>query len=576
LLQGGCERTELLEPRGSGVFSSVLAGVPVGTDYAYRLDQGRSRPDPVSRYRPLGVHGPSRIVDPELFRWSDQGWTGVPAAELVIYELHIGTFTSVGTFDSAISQLPRVAELGVTAIEIMPVAEFPGGRNWGYDGVSLYAPQSTYGGPDGLRRLVDACHRTGLGVILDVVYNHIGPEGNYLPEFGPYFSDRHSTAWGDGWNLDGPDSVEVRRYLLDNALYWIMEYHIDGFRLDAADKIIDQSATHLLKELVLLVKGQADALGRHIALIAESDANDPRFIEAVDDGGYGLDAQWSDDFHHAVHAALTGERQGTLQDFGGVQPIAKALRDRFVNDGRYSRYRQRRYGRPAGHLPSNRFVVFVQNHDQVGNRAGGERLSLLVSPNALRLAAATLLLSPYVPLLFMGEEYGELNPFLYFVSHSDLDLVEAVRQARRCELGAFGGTGETPDPQSEDTFVRSTLDWSRLAAPSHRQLRNLYADLIWLRRTEPALRPGIADVSVSYDEPDRWVRLLLSAPRSLVGAAFNFSSGVTWVPLSSACDLILSTDDHQYGGSGGLRMDENGVSLPPLSAAVFRAGTELR
>jgi maltooligosyltrehalose trehalohydrolase len=553
-LNGGKgERSLSLESSDTGLFTGVLDDVDPGSDYSYRLDQGPPRPDPVSRYRPAGVHGPTRIIDPADFSWSDQGWTGVSPADLIIYELHIGTFSPEGTFDSVIERLPMLTQLGVTAIEIMPVAEFPGSRNWGYDGVSLYAPQSTYGGPDGLRRLVNASHQEGLAVILDVVYNHVGPEGNYLTEFGPYFSDRHRTAWGDGWNLDGPESDEIRRYIVDNALYWITEFHVDGLRLDAADKIVDQSALHILEEIVAAVRHQRRALGRRINLIAESNANDPRFIQTLDRGGYGLDAQWTDDFHHAVHVALTGEHQGYLEDFRGVGTVAKAFT----------------HGRSASHLPSDRFVVCIQNHDQVGNRATGERLSALVPAETLRLGAAVLLLSPYVPLLFMGEEYGEVNPFLYFVSHGDSALVEAVRQGRRRECGALGGAADIPDPQAEATFTRSKLEWSRLVVPAHAQLRALYTDLLRLRRKEPALRPAAASIGVSHDDDDRWVRVGFAVPGSELVAAFNFADEVRTVSLLQPAALMLSTDDPKYGGRGGVRLAADQVAVPPLSAVLL-------
>jgi maltooligosyltrehalose trehalohydrolase len=565
-------RTVPLESCGGGLFTGAAARIAPGTDYWYALDDGPLRPDPVSRHRPHGVHGPSRIVDPSRFDWTDQGWRGCTMADLVIYELHVGTFSPEGTFDGVIGRLPQLQDLGVTALEIMPIAEFPGGRNWGYDGVSLYAPQSTYGGPDGFHRLVNACHRFGLAVILDVVYNHLGPEGNYIPEFGPYVSDRHHTLWGQGWNLDGPDSDEVRRYLLDNALYWLTEFHVDGLRLDAADKIVDLSARHILEELASAVRLQADALDRRLVLIAESDANDPGFIRSQDLGGYGLDAQWTDDFHHAVHGALTGESQGCFGDFGGVRPVAKALADRFVNDGRYSPYRRRCYGQPAADVPADRFVVCIQNHDQVGNRAGGERLSVLVEPAALRLAAAVLLLSPYVPLLFMGEEYGETNPFLYFVSHGDADLIQTVREGRRREFAAFGWAGEIPDPQAESTFTNSCLDWSRSGNGSHARLRALYADLLQLRRQEPALRPGNASVSVQHSEAEQWVSLRLEATGSELIAGFNFGSVERTLPLVSGLShaATVVTDDPRYGGEGKTAVTSTGLCLSARSAALLR------
>lgn len=547
-----------LDPLGDGSFRGVAQADP-GTDYFFLLDENPPRPDPVSRHCPAGVHGPSRIVDPAAFTWSTPGWKGIPTAELVIYELHVGTFTPQGTFESTTERLPQLRQLGVTAVEIMPVAEFPGGRNWGYDGVSLYAPQSTYGGPTGFRTLVDACHQEGLAVMLDAVYNHLGPEGNYLSEFAPYFSERHRTPWGEGWNLDGPESDHVRRYLVDNALYWITEFRVDGLRLDAADKIADSSALHILGEIVAAAQTQAAALGRRVNLIAESDANDPRFIRPARLGGLGFDAQWADDFHHAVHAALTGERQGYFADFGGVGPVARAIS-----------------GRTAADLPRDRFVVCVQNHDQVGNRAGGERLATLISPAALRLGAAVLLLSPYVPMLFMGEEYGETNPFLYFVSHGDPDLAQSVREGRRREFARFGGTGEPPDPQAESSFDRSCLDWERAAEPDHARLRQLYADLLGLRGSETALLPGAAQVSVSQREDEGWVTVQLIARDDSLLAAFNFDRSARRVPLvrGNRYHLLLTTDDRQYGGSDSTRLESRGIVLPPLSAAVLKEARE--
>ncbi len=557
-----------------GVWRGSAADAPPGRDYWFRVNGEADRPDPVSRYRPEGVHGPSRIIDPAEFKWTDDEWKGLAVRDLAIYELHVGSFTPEGTFEGIIPRLESLRELGLTAIELMPVAEFPGKRNWGYDGVSLYAPQSSYGGPDGLRRLVNAAHRTGLAVILDVVYNHLGPEGNYLRDFGPYFTDRYRTLWGEGWNLDGPESDEVRRYILDNALYWITEFHLDGLRLDAADTVVDQGAMHLLEELAAVVHRQAELLGRRVSVIAESAANDPRFVRSPVVGGYGLDAQWNDDFHHAVHVALTGEQNGYYADFGGVAPVAKALAERFVNDGRYSVFRRRRHGRPAVDLPAERFVICVQNHDQVGNRARGERLSALVPPEALRLAAAILLLSPYLPLLFMGEEYGETRPFLYFVSHGDPKLVEAVREGRRREFAGFGWSGEIPDPQAESTFEASRLDWDAARRPPHAQLRALYHDLLELRRVLPALRPGVASVRVNHDVRDEWVMLGLSTGDDYLLGGFNFAAGERQLPgdEGQSWDLVLSTDAAAYGGENRVRLTAGQLVLPPFSAALLRAG----
>jgi maltooligosyltrehalose trehalohydrolase len=555
------------------VREAVVSAVAPGSDYCYRLD-GRDRPDPVSRHQPAGVHGPSRVVDPAAFRWSDGAWRGRAMADLVLYELHVGTFTAAGTFDAMVERLAALRALGVTAIELMPVAEFPGARNWGYDGVHLYAPQSTYGGPDGLRRLVDAAHAADLAVVLDVVYNHLGPEGNYLGEYGPYFTERYRTPWGPALNFDDADSDEVRRFFVDNARYWVTEFHLDGLRLDAVHAICDCSATHLLEEIGDAVHAQAAALGRTIVVIAESDGNDPRLLHTKAAGGFGLDGQWSDDFHHAVHAALTGERGGYYVDFGGAAPVAKALRDRFVYDGGYSAHRRRRHGRPAADIAADCFVVCTQNHDQVGNRARGERLAALVPFEARKLAAALLLLSPYVPLLFMGEEYGETTPFLYFVSHGDAALVEAVRAGRQREFAAFAWGSEIPDPQAEETFRRSRPVAARAHEPGHAALRALYGDLLRLRHAEPALRPGAAAVTVADGSAVQasWVTAVLVPPAgpALLGV-FNLGAATAEVPLPAApagrWRLALATTDARYDGDGVVP-----VATPPPATAITIAG----
>ena len=571
LLRDGRAESHPLVPGSDGIHGGTVRRVPAGSDYSYRLDGGPHRPDPVSRWRPLGVHGPTRVVDPAAFQWSDAAWRGLEMADLAIYELHVGTFSSAGSFDGVIERLPALRELGVTALEIMPVAEFPGGRNWGYDGVALYAVQSTYGGPNGLKRLVDAAHRAGLAVLLDVVYNHLGPEGNYLREFGPYFSDRYQTRWGEGFNLDGPDSDEVRRYLVDNAVYWVTEYHLDGLRLDAADRIVDLSPVHVAEEIGEAVHAQGKALGRPALVIAEIDANDPRWVRGRDVGGYGLDAHWSDDFHHAVHVALTRERAGYYADFADPGALAKVLGERYLNDGRYSPHRRRRHGRPAVDVPADRFVVCVQNHDQTGNRARGERLAALVAPEALRLAAAILLLSPYVPLLFMGEEHGETNPFLYFVSHGDPALVEAVREGRRREFETFAWAGDIPDPQAEATFEASRPRWDQAESPAGARLRALYRDLLRLRRSEAALRPGAAQVRVRNDEPAGWVAVGYEREAEVLEGIFNLAAEARIVPLDETrrWTLVLSSDAPGYGGSGAAAM-EQGLRLPGLTAALLR------
>ena len=395
-----------------------------GDRYWYWLDGALRRPDPASCSQPDGVHGPSQVRD-DSFVWNDSRWQGIALDKYIFYELHVGTFTPEGTFDGAISRLDYLRELGITAVELMPVAQFPGKRNWGYDGAFIFAPQNSYGGPDGLKRLVDACHSRGLAVTLDVVYNHLGPEGNYLHGFGPYFTDRYRTPWGDAVNFDGPDSDAVRHFFISNALYWISEFHMDALRLDAVHGIYDFSALHILRELTDAVHRRGAALGRQVHLIAESDLNDVRIINSPNSGGYGLDAQWSDDFHHALRALLTGDRAGYYGDFGQFSHLAISFREGFVLSGGYSLVRKRRHGNSSAAVPPCRLVVFSQNHDQVGNRMRGERSDEHLSTRQLKLAAATVLLSPYLPLLFMGEEYAETAPFPYYVNHGDPELMES-------------------------------------------------------------------------------------------------------------------------------------------------------
>ncbi|HKG91758.1 MAG TPA: malto-oligosyltrehalose trehalohydrolase [Gemmatimonadaceae bacterium] len=573
LCTGDARGDHTLERGDGGVFEGVVRGAAAGDDYKYVLrgeDGGeKERPDPASRFQPHGVHGPSRVVDPEAFEWRhSEGWAGREMADLIIYELHVGAFSDQGTFDGAIPRLAHLVDLGVTAVEIMPVAQFPGERNWGYDGVELYAVQHSYGGPDGLRRLVDAAHAAGLAVILDVVYNHVGPEGNYLGDFGPFFTDRYRTPWGQGVNYDDADSEEVRRFVIDNALHWVTEYRVDGLRLDAIHGIFDFGATHVLRELAEAVHRQGEALGRTAVVIGESDLNDPRVVRPAEEHGYGLDAQWADDLHHAVHAALTGETSGYYADFAdGVAKVAAALAEPFVYDGSYSAHRRRRHGAPSTGLPRDRFVVCIQNHDQVGNRAAGERLAALVSPDRLELAAALYLLSPYVPMLWMGEEYGETNPFQYFVSHGDPDLVEAVRKGRTKEFEAFGWGDDVPDPQSEETFRRSKLDWSKLTQPRHAALLARYRELLRLRREEPALRPGAAESRVEHDEREGWITLLLR-PRAnapALFAEFNLSDAPRRVrPPDGGWTRIFAT--------GPARAEGDASTLPPHSARLYRAG----
>ena len=571
----GATNVREMEAHGGSVFTITVQDARAGADYRFRLDDKDGRPDPASRHQPQGVHGPSRVVDPSAFRWTDAEWTGIEVADLVIYELHVGTFTDEGTFEAAITHLAELRELGVTAIEIMPVAQFPGERNWGYDGVLSYAVQNSYGGPEGLRALVNAAHRAGLAVILDVVYNHFGPEGNYLGEYGPYFTETYRTPWGPALNFDGRESDEVRRYFIDNALYWVTEFHIDGLRLDAIHGIYDFGAVHILAELADAVRIQARALGRRAFVIGESDLNDPKVVSPREKGGYDLDGQWSDDLHHAIHAALTEETAGYYADFGGVAPIATALEHRFVYAGRYSAHRKRRHGAPCDDVAGERFVVCIQNHDQVGNRAAGERLASLLSFEKVKLAAALLLLAPYVPLLFMGEEYGETRPFQYFVSHGDKKLVEAVRKGRREEFASFGWGNDVPDPQSEETFLRSRLDRSVAGQRVHAQTRLLYGELLRLRRAERALRPGAASVHATADEQASTLTLhLVPDDGNDVVSLFNLSASERAIalPNSQQWEMMISTDEARFGGTSresSAKVRES-VRVAPWSAVAFR------
>jgi maltooligosyltrehalose trehalohydrolase len=480
------ERLVAMARRPRGYYETIVEDVAPGALYRYRLDGSLERPDPASQFQPEDVHGPSQVLEAHL-DWDDGAWCGIPLRDYILYELHVGTFTSEGTFAAIIPRLSELKTLGITALELMPIAQCPGTRNWGYDGVYPFAVQHSYGGPDGLKRLVQACHRHGLAVVLDVVYNHLGPDGNYLGDYGPYFTERYKTPWGAALNFDGPHSDEVRRFFIENALFWVTTFHIDALRLDAVHAIVDHSAQPFLEELGLALHARAEALNRRVYAIAESALNDSRIIRPRELGGYGLDAQWNDDFHHALRVLLTGDRDGYYQDFGELQQLAKAFRDGFVYAGEYSRYRWRRHGNSSRNIPAQQFVVFAQNHDQVGNRLFGERLSQLVSLEALKLAASAVILSPFIPLLFMGEEYGETAPFQYFISHLDPQLVDAVRRGRREEFAAFIWQGEPPDPQDVMTFQDAKLNQHLRHEGHHRALFAFYQELIRLRQELPAL-----------------------------------------------------------------------------------------
>jgi maltooligosyltrehalose trehalohydrolase len=526
-----------------GVFTGRLSATP-GDRYRYVLDGGEPLPDPCSRFQPEGVRGPSEIVDPSAWTWTDEGWGGLDPDGLVVYELHVGTFTPEGTFAAAADRLPGLRELGVTAVELMPVATFPGDRNWGYDGLHTWAPHPAYGGPAGLAGFVDAAHAAGLGVILDVVYNHVGPGSEALEAFGPYLTDRYGTPWGKAVNFDDADSGGVREWALQNAEMWVRDLHIDGLRVDAVHAIYDAGARHVLAELTGRVRAAARVAP---LLIAESDLNDPATVTPAAEGGWGFDAQWADDFHHALHALTTGEGDGYYADFGGVEPLAAASARPFVFDGRYSPHRRRRHGAPADGIPHRRFVVSSQNHDQVGNRAMGDR----PPADTLRLRAMWHVLSPYVPMIFMGEEHGERRPFQFFTDHIDPFIATATREGRRREFAAFTGFAEEdiPDPQDPETARRSVID----PGGGDPAIRELYRRLLGLRRELPDGEPRVRSDAVAG-----WIGLA----RGAVEMVGNFGHDEAEVRVDGR-DVVLATHE-------GVALADGVLRLPPLAGAVVR------
>lgn len=572
------QRSVLLAHSADGYFSAEVENIPNGSLYHYRLNDEKDRPDPASRFQPQGVHGPSQVVDP-AFPWEDAHWLGLPLQSYILYELHVGTLTSEGTFDAIVPHLPELKDLGITAIELMPVAQFPGSRNWGYDGVQPFAVQNSYGGPQGLKRLVNACHKVGLSVVLDVVYNHLGPEGNYLADFGPYFTDRYKTPWGPALNFDGPESDHVRRYFIDNALYWINEFHFDALRLDAVHAILDHSPYTFLEQLADEVHSQAKTLNRQVFLFPESAANDSRLVRARELGGYGLDAQWNDDFHHALRGVLTGERSGYYVDYGEFRQLVKAYREGFVYSGEYSKHRRRRHGTSTQDIPAERFVVFSQNHDQVGNRMLGERLSQLVSFEALKLAASTVILSPFIPLLFMGEQYSEVAPFQYFISHSDPQLVDAVRNGRRHEFSAFSWQGEPPDPQDEATFMRAKLSHQLKREGKFRALWEFYRELLLLRKDlKPLAELSKEQCEVLGFDNQRVLLLRRWSGSEVVMTIFNFNEETVSLVVPMARGRwrkMLDSSEARWQGLGSslpveFECWENvEFRLAPTSVALF-------
>jgi maltooligosyltrehalose trehalohydrolase len=546
-----------LEAVAGGWFELVDGHLEPGDDYSFILDGSSPRPDPRSSWQPHGVHGASRAVDRDAFVWTDAAWHGRSLGDCVVYELHIGTFSDAGTFDGAIEHIGALVDLGVGAVEVMPVAAFPGVRGWGYDGVHLHAVHDAYGGPAGLSRFVDACHAAGLAVVMDVVYNHLGPDGNHLPDFGPYFTDRHRTPWGEAINYDGADSDEVRRFVVDNALMWLRDYHCDGLRLDAVHAVVDTSATHLLEEITEAVHGLSRRLGRPLWVIAESDLDDPRVVTDAAHGGFGCDAQWSDDFHHALHATLAGETSGYYADFGSVEAVARTLRDAFFNPGGYSAFRRRRHGRPVGDLAGTCFLGYMQTHDQVGNRARGERSAALMSTGRLQIAAALVLLGPFVPMLFAGEEWAASTPFQYFTDHQDPELARRVSEGRRGEFASFGWDPSLiPDPQDPATFERSKLRWAERDEEPHATVLRWHTELIALRARTPSLRDGDRSaLQVEFSEAGRW--LVMRRPG--VSVACNWGDQAADLPLPASA-VALS--------NGDVAASPNGLAVLPDGVVV--------
>lgn len=563
---------QLVTPNGSFAMKRIDGGwwisssplIRHGLDYMFSIDGEQPLPDPRSLWQPYGVHGYSRYLDHSLFPWKDRGWRPHELESAVIYELHSGTFSEKGTFGGILNHLDHLKDLGVTHIELMPVNYFSGDRGWGYDGVYLFAPMESYGGPEGLKVLVDECHRRGFSMILDVVYNHLGPEGNYLGNYGPYFTGRYSTPWGSAINFDGSGSDEVRRFFIDNARMWLVDYHFDALRIDAVHSIFDMSARHFLEEL----SEEADRISRNNGkkkyVIAESDLNDPRITDTGERGGYGVHAQWADDLHHAIHAFLTGERQGYYGDFGRIEDIAKAIEKGYVYDGGYSRYRKRRHGRPFSDLRDRKLVGFIQNHDQVGNRAKGERLNHLVDPVLFRCAAALYLLSPFIPMIFQGEEWGASSPFQYFTSHIDSKLGKAVTAGRKREFLSFGWKEEdVPDPQDMNTYLRSRLNWKDLSREIHAEILDWYRKLIALRKEFSSLKYSCFDnVDVQFNEEKVW----LCYRRGNIIMLFNLNEGQELVyPLNKPFpEVILSSMED-------VKLSREGIVLPPVSMVVMKS-----
>jgi maltooligosyltrehalose trehalohydrolase len=559
-----------MEKSEGGYWTVTLDKVTPGMQYWYKLDNELQRPDPASRCQPAGVHGPSEIVDTS-FNWTDTNWQGIELAEMILYELHTGTFTQVGTFQGIISKLDHLQTLGITAIELLPIAQFPGHHNWGYDGVFPFAIQNTYGTAADLKQLVNAAHQRGIAVILDVVYNHAGPEGNYLNDFAPYFTDKYKLFWGGAVNFDGAWCDGVRNYFIQNALMWLDEFHIDGLRLDAVHAIFDSSALHIMEELTAQVRLLEQRVQSKKILIAEFDLNNPRYISPVAKGGYGMDAQWVDEFHHALHAAITGEQTGYYEDFGPTEDLALSLQNSYVYTGQFSKHRKRSFGKMPTNTGYNQFIAFVQNHDQVGNRLLGDRLSTILSAEGLKAAAATLMLSPHVPMLFMGEEYGEKNPFLYFTSHSDAELIKNLREGRRKEFAVFNWEGEVPDPQDEAIFNQSKLSWQIDEVPG---LLRFYKHLIAFRKEHPALQNFRREDAVrNIRVQNKVLHFERHGNSAILLICLNLGDEPASMQFEKTGTKVLDTSDVEWNGPGSLApavvQPEQPFLINPFSVLVF-------
>lgn len=536
-----------------GYFKGVAEDIEPGTLYFYKLGGEIDRPDPASQSQPKGVHGPSEVVDRTKMNWTDADWSGILLENMIIYEIHVGTFTPEGTFEAIIPRLRELHEFGVNAIELMPIGQFPGNHNWGYDGVFPFAPQNSYGGVDGLKKLIDAAHQQGIAIILDVIYNHFGPEGDYVSDYGPYSNASYRTAWGNAINFDNAYCYGVRNYFIENALYWFEDYHIDALRLDASDHIFDIGVKHFLQELAENVDALSQKLGRKLYLTAENDLSDTKVIRPIEKGGYGIDAQWNDAFHHCLHTLLTGEQAGYYIDYGTCTQMAKALKEGFVYSGQFSPFRQKIHGSDSSAIPGHQCIVFIQNHDQIGNRMLGDRLTHLVSFEALKLAAGVLLLSANVPLIFMGEEYAEDAPFLYFVSHTDPDLVSVVKEGRKKDFAEFHLEGEFIDPFEPDTFQKCQLNWEKRQEGKHKVMREFYQYLIHLRRTMPALKQlDKQSLEATPVEEDKLLFLRRGINENQIFCIMNFNDKDVMFKTSSSSiwRKILDSSDDKWMGLG--------------------------